>query len=305
MRTRAYLLALSCAVAFASASSAQTPEEKQATVAYLQSLRSPSGGYTLIRARPGDGSKPELRPTSGVIRSIGKFGGKLADPAAEAKFVLSCFDDRTGGFAPTPGGIPAVDATAVGLMACAELNLPDLQKVRGPAVKYLATESRTMEDVRIALAATEAINEKFPTSAAWLRAIYEQRRSDGTWGLGPTAPRATATFITMTMRMGAAAQKQEEVIKVMRTGQRPDGGYADGSQDGSDLESTYRVMRALTMLKSGPVEPAQMRAFIGRCRNADGGYGLQPSRPSNASGVYYAGYILGWLDDLDRNAKKP
>lgn len=280
-------------------------EQKQATVAYLNSLRVPTGGFTLVRARPGDNSKPEIRPTSGVIRAIGKFGGKLADTAPEAKFILSCLDERTGGFGPTPGSPPGIDSTAVALMGLAELKHPDLARLRGPAVKFMVQECKTMEDVRIAAAATEAIEEKFPTASTWLRFIVENRRPDGTWGVGPAAPRMTGTFATMMIRLGGTVLKQDEVIKVMRNGQRPDGGYADGTQDGSDLESTYRVMRALTMLKSGPAEPAQLRAFVARCRNADGGYGLQPSRPSNASAVYYAGYVLSWLDDLEKSPVKP
>ena len=40
----------------------------------------------------------------------------------------------------------------------------------------------------------------------------------------------------------------------------------------------------------------KVREFIGKCRNADGGYGVTPGTASGASGTYYAGIILHWLD---------
>lgn len=305
MRTRCRLLTLSCVVLMTAAAPGQTPAEKEATVKYLLGLRAPGGGYALSTPRPGETVTPTLRATSGVLRSIAKFGGKSPDAEADAKFVISCFDDRSGGFAETPGGPPSVSATAVGLLALAELKHPDLARLRGPALKYMTAESKTLEDVRIAAAATEALETKLPTASAWLRALFENRRPDGTWGLGPTAPRATGSAAVLTLRLGGPLNKQEEVAKLLRNGQRADGGYGDGNQEGSDLESTYRVMRALVMLKGAPADPQQLRGFIARCRNADGGYGLQPNRPSNASGVYYAGYVLGWLNDLDRTSAKP
>ena len=50
------------------------------------------------------------------------------------------------------------------------------------------------------------------------------------------------------------------------------------------------------MLKEKPAEPDKLRAFIAKCRNADGGYAVAPGQPSTAGGTYFAGIILHWLD---------
>jgi hypothetical protein len=49
------------------------------------------------------------------------------------------------------------------------------------------------------------------------------------------------------------------------------------------------------MLQQPLKRPAVMKAFIAKCRNADGGYGVEPGKPSSVSGTYYAGTILDWM----------
>jgi hypothetical protein len=87
----------------------------------------------------------------------------------------------------------------------------------------------------------------------------------------------------------------DNVVKVLKEGQRKDGGWG---KDGlpSDLETTYRVVRALVMLKAQPQHPKACRTFIARCRNVDGGYGLQPGQAGAANATYFAGILLHWLD---------
>ena len=60
-------------------------------------------------------------------------------------------------------------------------------------------------------------------------------------------------------------------------------------------EERDRVMRAFHMLKEKPADVAAFRAFVAKCRNADGGYGVAPGQPSNAGGTYFASIILHWL----------
>ena len=66
---------------------------------------------------------------------------------------------------------------------------------------------------------------------------------------------------------------------------------------GSDLETTYRVMRAFMMLKDRPSDVNGLRRFIARCRNTDGGYGVAPGQPSTVGGSYFAAIIRHWLVD--------
>ena len=52
------------------------------------------------------------------------------------------------------------------------------------------------------------------------------------------------------------------------------------------------------MLKEKLANVEGMRRFIARCRNSDGGYGVTPGQTSSASGTYYAGIILHWLEQM-------
>ena len=75
-----------------------------------------------------------------------------------------------------------------------------------------------------------------------------------------------------------------------------DGGFARADSSGSDLETSYRVMRTYHMLKAKPARAGDFRAFVAKCRNADGGYGPQPGKPSHVGATYNAGIILHWLE---------
>ena len=45
-----------------------------------------------------------------------------------------------------------------------------------------------------------------------------------------------------------------------------------------------------------PASVANLRNFIDKCRNEDGGYGVAPGQTSSISGTYYAAIIQYWLD---------
>src|SRR5437016_14464970 len=106
---------------------AQTPEQKKATVKYLQELQCPDGGFhpQAVDPRLDQVPKGSLRATSSALRALKYFGGQAKDKTAAAKFVTNCNDSKAGAFADTPNGKPDVFTTAVGLMAAAELGIPD------------------------------------------------------------------------------------------------------------------------------------------------------------------------------------
>ena len=83
-------------------------------------------------------------------------------------------------------------------------------------------------------------------------------------------------------------------------GQRPDGAYGKEGTEVSDLETTYRVLRSLVMLKEKPADVARCRTFVAKCRNSDGGYGVTPKTPSTASATYFAAIILHWLESAEK-----
>jgi hypothetical protein len=49
------------------------------------------------------------------------------------------------------------------------------------------------------------------------------------------------------------------------------------------------------MLRAKPADVERLRAFIAKCRNADGGYGVAPGQPSAVGSTYFAGIVLHWL----------
>ena len=89
-------------------------------------------------------------------------------------------------------------------------------------------------------------------------------------------------------------------INQLKLGQRDDGGWGKKDAPASDPESNYRVMRALYLLKAKPADPATLRVLIAKYRNAGGGYGVEPGKPSNMSGTYYAITVLHWLAELEK-----
>ena len=101
--------------------STQSADEKQKTIDYVNSLRQADGGFALSKEAKGS----SLRATNAAIRSLKYFGGELKQPEKVAEFVKSCFDKEAGTYADTPGEMTSVALTAVGVMAAAQLKLPD------------------------------------------------------------------------------------------------------------------------------------------------------------------------------------
>jgi hypothetical protein len=265
------------------------------SVNYLHSRRNSDGGYAPAR---GPADKPlgsSLRATTAALRALHYFGGQPERVADTARFVGKCFDTATGGFGDAPGQPPTVFSTAVGAMAAAELKLPPAS-YRDGVVKYLSDRAMTLEEIRVAAAAFETLQLRSPKAADRLRQIDATRNPDGTFGTGAGVARATGGTAAMILRLGGPLEHRDAVLKAMRAGQRPDGGF--GSSDGteSDLESAYRVTRAFVMLKERPADPAKLRAFVAKCRSEAGGYGERAGEPATVGGTYFAAIILQWLD---------
>ncbi len=290
LRLTALVLLLCIAPAWA-----QTPEEKKAAVAYVQGLQQPDGGFVATTATP-TAAKPlsSLRATSSALRAAKYNGGDVKDREAAAKFVQAAFDPVSGGFVDVVGGKPDVTTTAVGLMAVVELKLPG-EKYTDAAVKYLTENAKSFEDIRIAAAGLEAVSQRPPQADAWLEQVAKLRNPDATWGKGDGVARETGSAAVVVLRLGGKLDHKEEVLKALKAGQRDDGGFGKEGAKGSDQETTYRVMRAFSMLKEKPADVEKLRAFLGKCRNADGGCGVAPGQPSSVSGTYYSAIILHWL----------
>ena len=161
---------------------------------------------------------------------------------AAAKFVASCFDPQTGGFADTPGGKVDVFSTAVGLMAVVALKMPS-DRYAEPAGKYLSEHAKGFEDIRIAVAGFEAIEKSPPKSAEWIAEVKKTQNADQrTFGTEVGKARDTGGAVAL-LRMGQKIESPQAMLAALRAGQRPSGGFGKADA-GEDLESSYRIPQA-------------------------------------------------------------
>jgi hypothetical protein len=275
---------------------AQEEVGRKATIDFLQKLQTDSGGFLAMAKAPDIQRPPTLRATSSAMRALRYFGGAVPNKDACARFVESCFDADSGGFGDSPKGKPDIFTTALGLMAVAELKLP-MDKYGPPAAKYLGTNAKSFEEIRIAAAGLEVQKDKSDKADAWLAEVTKGQNADGSFGKGLGQARDTGSRVVTLLRLGAKVEGQGTIMKVLKEGQRNNGGYGKADSElASDLETTYRVMRCFHMLKALPDNVEGIRSFVAKCRNEDGGYAVVPGEPSTVSGTYFAGIILYWLD---------
>ncbi len=269
------------------ASAQLTSAEKKATEAFILSLRDASNGGYRVDAN----AAPNLRATTGAVRSLGHLAASIPDKITTSMYVGSHFDSKTGAF-QEKGGKPDVTITSIGYMASGTL------KITLPlgGKDYLHDNAKTFEEVRIGAAGLEALEFKPKWLDEWIKIADAQLNNDGTAGKGDGQARDTASVAAMKLRLGYPVANKSKVIAAILNGQRSDGGWGKAGANASDLESTYRVIRALHLLKQKPKDVKKLNAFLGTCRNTDGGYSVEPRKPSTMSGVYYATAISQWLD---------
>jgi hypothetical protein len=292
------LASLACLVCLAPAR-AQTPEiqAKVQSVLYVKRLQTLGGGFLSEMPDPKSNklNKANLRATSSAIRALKYLGSEVPNLEVCKKFVASCFDKNSGGFADMPGGKVDVFTTAVGIMAVAELGMP-AEPYHAGAVKYLKDNVKTFDDVRIAVAGLERIKEPPPRKTEWLAETMKLT-------IPPVAEqpnaraRMVASQVVSLLRLGETPKDTASIIKDLQAGQRGNGGFGKDESPKGDLESTYRVMRAFVMLKARPANAESLRNFVHKCRNEDGGYAVSPGQPSSVSGTYFAAIIMHWLDE--------
>ena len=135
---------------------AQTPAEYAQTASYAAAHQNKDGGFG---GTPGQLSS--LGATNSGLRVLKHVGGSVPDILGCIKYVRSCHDAASGGFAPTPGGKPDVVTTALGLMAASELKIADPAMVKA-AADYLGKNAKSFEEVRMAIAGLEAVHGTSP-----------------------------------------------------------------------------------------------------------------------------------------------
>lgn len=266
---------------------AHSPSELERTATHAAGFQNADGGFAAKLGGPST-----LGATSSTIRILKNAGGSIPDVLACIKYVKSCFNREAGGFAPTPGGKPDVGTTASGLMAVSELRIADAGLV-AKAVEFLSGNAKTFEEVRIAVAGLEAVGKTSPEFPRWASEILKDRNDDGTFGRGEGQARETGGKAVALLRMGRTLDKKDTVVAFLKSAQRPDGGWSKGD-GGSELESTYRIMRAFFMLNEKP-NLDRLSSFIARCRHSDGAYGVAPAAEASPGGTYFATTVLRWV----------
>ncbi len=272
---------------------AQTAEETKATVAFIEGLRDKETGAYKVTA---DG-KPSLRACNGAVKSLKALGEKVTQIEKIQKFILSCYDAKTGAFAE-PGGKPDVTITSVGIIAACEVGIS--QKDFPKSMDYVLENAKAFEEVRIGAAAVEAWGAKGLKLDGIKEAFVLDYHPETFTDLRDGASRESAAVLVTSLRFGLDVSKFEPDALRLKPGQCDDGGWRKKGEKTSDIESTYRVMRAFKMLDATPKDVPQLRKFISSHRNKDGGSATKPGEPSTMSGTYYAVIISKWLDDMEK-----
>ena len=265
-----FVLAALASAWMAPTSRAQTPAEMAQTAAYAASHQNKDGGFA-----PKVGQPSSLGTTHSALKILKHVGGSVPDVLACVEYVKSCRVPG-GGFAPTPGGKPDVVTTALGLMAASELKIDDSEMIR-EAVAFLGKNARSFEEVRMAAAGLEAIGVYSPDAPRW----YPPDPGDAELRRAPSAAGAAVPFATggaaaAILRMGMPLEHRDAIVKAIKAGQRPEGGWS--KDDGPpDLSSSYRIMRAMYMMHERP-DIDRLLGFVARCRKSDGSYSSHAGR---------------------------
>jgi acetyl esterase/lipase/prenyltransferase beta subunit len=273
----------------APASWARSPAEFAQTAAHVASLQNPDGGFATAPGQPSS-----LGATNGAVRILKYVGGSIPDVLNCIKYVRSCRVD--GGFAPAPGGEADSLPTSIGLLAAGELKIADKEMVDS-AVAFFHEHAESDEQVRMAIAGLEAVDGKSDDLPRWLERIQKLANPDGTYAEGPGQAFAAGTVASTVLRAGEKLANRDAAVEAIKSGQRPDGGW---SKDGapSDLSSSYRVMRAVYLLKERP-DLDRLRAFIASCRKPNGLYSNTPEGEGSVGATYYASIITYWSRKLE------
>lgn len=275
-----------CLFFVVTAARGQTPRELEQTARSVAGQQNADGGFAAKAGAPSS-----LGATGSSIRILKYTGGSIRDVLGAIRYVKSCVDADSGGFAQTPGGKADVGTTASGLMALRELKISD-PAIIDHAVGFLSENARTFEEVRIAVAGLEAVGKSSPSAPKWEAMIREGRNTEGTWGQGLSAARDTGGKAVALLRLGVELDHKDAIVKALRESQRPDGTWS-GEKDAPDLGASYRIMRYFFMANESP-DLERLRGYLAGCRQTDGMYAMESGGEPNLGATYFASIMLLW-----------
>lgn len=274
------------------------------TAAAVGMLQNEDGGFAAEKGGPSN-----IGSTNAAIRSIKHVGGAIPDVLKVTKFVRACFvpDGNGGGsFAPAPGGKPDMRSTFMAMLAWGDLKLENGPEVAA-ALKSLADSAKQYEDVRLTIAAYEAVGVKDEAVFDRFVAQYEAMANpDGLFGTAQNGPMMTGGTIAAFLRMGrpVTPERRAKAAEFLLKAQNDDGGWSPTVGGKSDLGASYRIMRALFMMKARP-DLEKLRGFIAERRTESGLYAPAPGQPGDLANTYTATILLWWARQLENLEPAP
>ncbi len=274
------------------------------TAAAVRSLQNDDGGFTAEKGGPSS-----IGSTNAAIRSIKHVGGSIPDVIKATKFVRACFvpDGKGGGsFASAPGGKPEMRSTFMAMLAWGDLKMENGPEVAA-ALKYLTETAKEYEDVRLAIAAYEAVGVKDEAVFdKWVAQYETMANGDGLFGSAQNGPMMTGGTIAAFLRMGrqVTPERRAKAAEFLLKAQNEDGGWSPTVGGKSDLGASYRIMRALFMMKVKP-DLETLRSFIADRRTESGLYAPTPGQPGDLSSTYTATILLWWARQLENLEPAP
>lgn len=299
------VLGLAPLLAVVQAQDALTVQAEYAVTAEtVRALQNEDGGFSGVKGEPST-----ISSTNSAIRVLKHVGSSIPDPIKATQFVKSCYvagENGTGSFSQTPGGKTDLMTTCVGLLAWGDLQMEHGTEVPA-ALKYLVETAKEYEQVRMSIAAFEAVGVKDKAAfEKWEKQYEAMANPDSTFGTGDKAAMMTGGTIAAFLRMGLPVHEARRILatELIRKNQKPDGGWSASAGDKGDLGTTYRVMRGMFMMDQQP-DVAKLREFIAARRTANGLYAAEPGGAGNLGSTYTATILLWWLRQLENLEPAP
>lgn len=268
---------------------------RESSIAFLKTQQHPSGAFSVKNPVTDSAAVPSIRATRTAIKAFVLNGSTVPHPEKILQFLNDCHSPKTGGFSDRLGIEPDPISTSVALMILKELKQP-VEPYLKSGMAFMDTHTKNFEEIRMVAPSLEQLQQRSTMAERWGQIIEEARNADGTYGKGPGMIRMTALRIVARQRLGLPRPQKEDILAMIRPGQRADGGFGGDRPDTSDLESCYRIVRLFSRLEALPDRPAELRAFIEKCHHASGGYGVKPGDPPTLHGTYYASIVTHWLN---------
>ncbi len=276
----------------------QSKEWLAQTAQFVLEHHAPSGGYI-----PQKGSSPSLRATLSARRSLKLLGVKAPSPEKDISFVASCVDG-TGAFADRPNDKATTTLASIGLLLATDLLMhknPEYAKLIQFNKRLVQNDAKSFEEIRMAAAVFEGLGEVPIRRNEWVRLLRATQNNEGGYGPSGSRLRDTGGVVAAFLRLKEPLAKQEKqaLMEFLLSGQGKDGGFGVTESAPSELDSSYRIGRALWMLGVTP-DVKRMRAFLEKCRTPSGAYSVHPGEEPTLVDTYRALIISSWLREIKR-----